>query len=79
MGQKEETDRKTELIELVKRMRRKQKEYFRRKDANVYVECRELERTVDAALEDYEKSKYGEELFQEETYGKRDNQVHGNG
>lgn len=55
--------RMTELIELVKRMRRKQKEYFRRRDANVYVECRDLERKVDAALEEYEKSKFGEELF----------------
>ena len=55
--------RMTELIELVKRMRRKQKEYFRRRDAKVYVECRDLERKVDAALEEYEKSKFGEELF----------------
>lgn len=55
--------RMTELIELVKRMRRKQKEYFRRRDANVYVECRDLERKVDAMLEEYEKSKFGEELF----------------
>lgn len=63
MGQKEETDRKTELIELFKKMRRKQKEYFRRRDANVYIECRELEKKVDAALEDYERSKYGGTLF----------------
>ena len=63
MGQKEETDRKTELIELFKKMRRKQKEYFRRRDANVYAECRELEKKVDAALEDYERSKYGGTLF----------------
>ena len=55
--------RLTELIDLVMRMRRKQKEYFRRRDANVYVECRDLERIVDAALEEYEKSKFGEELF----------------
>lgn len=37
--------------DLVRRMRAKQRDYFREKDATVLRECKDLERRVDAALD----------------------------
>jgi hypothetical protein len=45
-----------ELAALVGRCRAKQKEYFRTRDATVLRECKDLERRVDAAVEEAERT-----------------------
>lgn len=49
--------------ELVMRMRKVQKEYFKTKDANKLIKSKELERKVDKELEKYEDLKHGEYLL----------------
>ena len=52
-----------EFVKLVSDMRRYQKEYFKTKDANAYVEAKRLEREVDNAIAELEQKKMGETLF----------------
>lgn len=43
-----------EFIDLVQRMRAKQKEYFRTRDTTILRESKDLERHVDNAVEAYD-------------------------
>ena len=45
-----------DFIDLVRRMRAKQKEYFRTRDAMILRESKDLERRVDDAIEDANKT-----------------------
>lgn len=45
-----------EFRDLVRRMRAKQREYFRVRTAEVLRECKDLERRVDEALESHTKT-----------------------
>ena len=55
--------RAEEFFELVKEMRDTQKQYFKTRDSNLLNKAKELEKSVDKALDEYEESKYGESLF----------------
>lgn len=52
-----------EFLEKVQEMRKKQKEYFRTRDANVLNESKNLERQVDKMAEELQSRRKGEMLF----------------
>ena len=52
-----------EFLEKVQEMRKKQKEYFRTRDANVLNESKNLERLVDKMAEELQSRRKGEMLF----------------
>ena len=52
-----------EFLEKVQEMRKKQKEYFRTRDANVLNESKNLERQVDKMAEALQSRRKGEMLF----------------
>ena len=52
-----------EFLEKVQEMRKKQKEYFRTRDANVLNESKILERQVDKMAEELQSRRKGEMLF----------------
>lgn len=52
-----------EFLELVQEMRKKQKEFFRTRDANVLNESKELEKQVDGKIESLQEDRLGGSLF----------------
>ena len=56
----------TTVVNLVRNMRSKQKEYFRTRDYNVLMESKAAEGLVDKYIKNFdEKEKCGQELFDE--------------
>lgn len=51
------------FVALVDDMRKTQKDYFRTRDVNALNKARELERSVDRMLDEFEEEKYGGKLF----------------
>ena len=52
-----------DFLEKVQELRKKQKEYFRTRDANVLQESKELERKVDKMADELQSRRRGEMLF----------------